>query len=564
MNVRRNTSSDIFTLEGICMKLNRILAMLIALLLLLAVPALCEGETDWQTVVDEGWTAYKNKDYTTALNLWLTVPTEHMDGLVANNIGWMYDHGEGTAEDDAKALEWFLIGHEKGNETATRNAALMYYNAENYDEAFKFYALCDVEDLSGSDANRIGWMYGTGNGVELDDAKALEWYLIGHEKGNKTATCNVGNKYYAARNYVEAFKYYSLCEIEDLSSYAALALGDMYDNGFGVEPDLDKAIELYNHAHQLGSSKGTIELGYVYYETENYSDAFEVWSTLPEENMTDHIAAQIGWMYMSGSGIDYDPNQAIKWYEIAAAKGNTYAIGRLAWYYYYGIGDAETTLYLQPDYELAYQYAKQATSIEDNQYPEGCRIYAELIRNGHYVQKADDDIVISWYRGAAERGDYYSYSQIGYIQYYSLRNYDEAAKNLELYLASATEEEEKQNAWVFHLLGRVYGDLGTKRDPDKCLLYASKGAEYGNDWCMYTLGCYYRGGWSGTTDYELALIWFQRGVDAGNSWCMTCMGEMYENGWGVEQDYAIARDWYQKALAAGDEGAQAKLDALPQ
>ena len=45
---------------------------------------------------------------------------------------------------------------------------------------------------------------------------------------------------------------------------------------------------------------------------------------------------------------------------------------------------------------------------------------------------------------------------------------------------------------------------------------------------------------------------------------MTCMGEMYENGWGVEQDYAIARDWYQKALAAGDEGAQAKLDALPQ
>lgn len=88
------------------MKLNRILAMLIALLLLLAVPALCEGETDWQTVVDEGWTAYKNKDYTTALNLWLTVPTEHMDGLVANNIGWMHDHGEGTAEDDAKALEW--------------------------------------------------------------------------------------------------------------------------------------------------------------------------------------------------------------------------------------------------------------------------------------------------------------------------------------------------------------------------------------------------------------------------------------------------------------------------
>ena len=148
------------------MKLNRILAMLIALLLLLAVPALCEGETDWQAVVDEGWTAYKNKDYTTALNLWLTVPTEHMDGLVANNIGWMHDHGEGVAEDDAKALEWYLIGHEKGNMTATANAGIMYYNAKNYSEAYKYFSQCEVDSLGKTAAYVFGLMYDDGRGVD--------------------------------------------------------------------------------------------------------------------------------------------------------------------------------------------------------------------------------------------------------------------------------------------------------------------------------------------------------------------------------------------------------------
>lgn len=513
------------------MKLTRILTMLIALLLLLAVPALCEGEMDWQAVLDEGTTAYKNEDYSKALELWLTVPTEYMDGRVANSIGWMHDHGEGVAEDDAKALEWYLIGHEKGNMTATANAGIMYYNAKNYSEAYQ---------------------------------------------------------------------YFSQCEVDSLGKTAAYVFGLMYDDGRGVDEDDAMALKLYAHSHEKGYVKGTIELGYLYYETKEYAKALEVWLTLSENDMTGHLMYSIGWMYSSGNGVKENDREALKWYKLSAdagydlgeavygnacmtgdyvaldidtglmylnravEQGSGYAMGKLAWHYYYGVADDGGEWYLEPDYELAYKYAYDAISLENNQYPEGCRIYAELCRNGHYMQKASDDVTIGWYLGAAQRGDYYSYSQIGYIQYYYVHDYDEAAKNLELYLEKATKEEEAENAWVFHLLGRVYGDLGTKRDPDKCLLYASKGAEYGNAWCMYVLGCYYRGGWGGTADYELALLWFQRGADAGNSWCMTCMGEMYDNGWGVEQDYALARDWYQKALAAGDDGAQDRLDKLPQ
>lgn len=46
---------------------------------------------------------------------------EMNDPLAQNNLGWMYEHGEGTLKDLIKAEKWYLIAAENGFELAIEN-----------------------------------------------------------------------------------------------------------------------------------------------------------------------------------------------------------------------------------------------------------------------------------------------------------------------------------------------------------------------------------------------------------------------------------------------------------
>ena len=52
-------------------------------------------------------------------------------GLVAqNNLGWMYDNGEGVPEDDAEAAGWLRLAADQGHAGAQHNLGVMYANGE--------------------------------------------------------------------------------------------------------------------------------------------------------------------------------------------------------------------------------------------------------------------------------------------------------------------------------------------------------------------------------------------------------------------------------------------------
>src|SRR5262245_23337140 len=52
------------------------------------------------------------------------------DPLAMNNVGLMYNHGQGTGVDNAKAKQWYERSAKLGNPSAMNNLGVMYEKGE--------------------------------------------------------------------------------------------------------------------------------------------------------------------------------------------------------------------------------------------------------------------------------------------------------------------------------------------------------------------------------------------------------------------------------------------------
>ncbi len=109
----------------------------------------------------EGLYAYVEGDYSTALRIW-SVLAEQGNAYAQNNLGTMYDNGEGVPENDVEAVKWYRLAAEQGNADAQSN---------------------------------LGFMYANGEGVPENDTEAVKWYRLAAEQGNATAQYNLGVRY---------------------------------------------------------------------------------------------------------------------------------------------------------------------------------------------------------------------------------------------------------------------------------------------------------------------------------------------------------------------------------
>ena len=87
-------------------------------------------------------------------------------------LAYMYDEGNGVAQNDTKAREWYLKSANQGNDHAQNN---------------------------------IGYMYEQGNGVRQDYVKAKEWYLKSANQGFAQAQFNHGAMYVRGRGVRQSY-----------------------------------------------------------------------------------------------------------------------------------------------------------------------------------------------------------------------------------------------------------------------------------------------------------------------------------------------------------------------
>jgi hypothetical protein len=135
--------------------------------------------------------------------------------IAMNNLGVLYQSGEGVVQDYGRAAEWYLKAADAGNYDAMANLGCLYRDgksvAQDYGKAREWFQ--KAADAGNSLAmNSLGVLYLNGNGVAQDYGKAREWFQKAADAGNSLAMNNLGILYQSgkgvAQDYGKAGEWY--------------------------------------------------------------------------------------------------------------------------------------------------------------------------------------------------------------------------------------------------------------------------------------------------------------------------------------------------------------------
>lgn len=144
-----------------------------------------------------------------------------------------------------------------------------------------------------------------------------------------------GLKAYQAGDYAEALPLFTQAGQQGHMK-AFRYLGLMYENGYGVPRDIQKAVSYYQEAADKGDVTGTYYLGLCYEEGKGVAQDFARAKALYEKaaQRSDHVGAPgkmgLGSLYEKGEGVPKDLQKARYWYELAKVAGDTDADAALA------------------------------------------------------------------------------------------------------------------------------------------------------------------------------------------------------------------------------------------
>lgn len=173
--------------------------------------------------------AYRVGDYAKARELWEKLAAAG-DAYAMNNLGILYDRGQGVAVDLGRALHWFGLSAKAGNPQGMSN---------------------------------YGWMLDQGRGMEARPEEAARWYDKSARAGQAEAQFNLGLMYERGRgvpkDFASAAAWYSRAALQQQTE-ALARLGHLYHTGEGVPKDESKASLLLYAASMNGSKEAIKEL----------------------------------------------------------------------------------------------------------------------------------------------------------------------------------------------------------------------------------------------------------------------------------------------------------------
>jgi len=184
---------------------------------------------------------------------------------------------------------------------------------------------------------------------------------------------------------------------EDGNPVAQYYLARMYDSGYGVDTDREKAFALFESAAKQGHVDAQHTVAYSYLEgisvEQDYDEAAK-WYRRAAEAGDPAAQRSIGLRYKNGEGVEQDFAEAAKWFRRAAEQGDAVAAFELGEVYYYGHGDFPL------DYDQALRWFYEAAHRGHT--------YAQYTLYSLHRQglggPADAELAFTWARFAAEAG----------------------------------------------------------------------------------------------------------------------------------------------------------------
>gem|GEM_PF-6397371 len=146
---------------------------------------------------------------------------------------------------------FYLKVVENGDKSALFRLAYSYNELKEYDLAIENYVgyIATEPEYHGTYSN-LGSVFHYG---KKDYKQAIDWYKKAVKKGGKDFEFQIAYSYHELERYKIALSWY---EKTPKDASAAWNSAIIYENGLGnIEKDLDKALELYLKAEELGSEK---------------------------------------------------------------------------------------------------------------------------------------------------------------------------------------------------------------------------------------------------------------------------------------------------------------------
>ena len=288
-----------------------------------------ENEHAIADAFDTALAARNRGDYEYALREFTRLAEQGLASAQAM-LGFMYDNGEGVAEDAPQAAQWYTRAAEQGVAAAQDMLGRMYLSGRGVpqDDAQAVHWISSAAEQGLANAQAmLGFMYRNGEGVAADAALAAQWYTRAAEQGVAEAQFFLANAYAYGEGVPEnpalAVQWFSRAAEQGLAA-AQWLLGQMYLNGWDVPEDPALAGQWLTRAAEQGDALAQNTLGRMYLSGRGVpqDDAQAVhWTSRAAEQGNANAQARLGAMYAQGRGVPRDDVQAYAWANLASAQG---------------------------------------------------------------------------------------------------------------------------------------------------------------------------------------------------------------------------------------------------
>ena len=354
-------------------------------------------------------------------------------------------------------------------------------------------------------------------------------------------------------------------------------LGFCYETGY-VKIDIQKAIECYAKASDLGVAAAARSLGELYYfntpiedsEIENVKNALKYYERAFYLGDIE-VAKKIGFIYLNNEELK-DVPKAIEWYEKGLSLGEYSLNFDLAYVY---LNDR----FVPHDYKKGLTYLLDGVHHND---PESLYMYARVRETGMYKVEPDKKAYIYYLKKAAALGQDDALLDLGYY-YFEKNDYDKALDcfaeceldDARLYWSIAiiceAKKQDYKNALRYYQaamemdfpdaierIAEAYlGDeLGLEKDEKTALKLFKRAAKLSNAAAQYNLGMAYACGYYGlTADKDKAIYWLKKSVKGENPMACLQMGLYYFYTVQTESAYKKAFELFTDAYNFGEDQA---------
>ena len=256
---------------------------------------------------------------------WFHKAVEQGDASAAVFLGNMYEDGRGVARDDTAAVKWYRLAADQAYKDGYHYLGRMYEFGrgveKDFKEALRLYRLA-MRDEWMRRRNIASFLYdysGVFYGENMSDVAKCRQKV---EKGDLIALIELGLCYYGGcgvdRNPDEAEKYFRQAT-EKGSSLGQLFWACMIEERSEGKAD-PEALKLIQKAADQGLADAQVALGWIYdvgYGVPQDHAAAASWYQMAGDQVDQKSLFRLGKMYAEGDGVIQNDGEAAKWFRLA-------------------------------------------------------------------------------------------------------------------------------------------------------------------------------------------------------------------------------------------------------